>query len=271
MFMNTQEQEEKVSEAFSRQSVVFDDIYETNPITLWMRSRFRNEVLKFIRPGDNILELNCGTGIDTLFFAQKGYKILATDNAEGMLDQVKEKISKKGLQELVSSRKYSFNDLSGLEGQKFGYIYSNFGGLNCTDDLVKVLKDIDQLLLPGGHFTFTIMPKVCLWEIFEIFKGRRSVAFRRFKKGGANAHIEGVYFKCHYYNPSYVIKHAGINYSLSALNGLASFVPPPSMEHFPGKYPKLFSLLKKIEEPLCRIFPFNRWCDQYVITMQKMK
>ena len=271
MISDIQLQEQQVSEAFSRQSVVFDDIYETNPITLWMRNKFRNEVLRFIKPGDPILELNCGTGIDTLFFAQKGYKILATDNSAGMLERLSEKISKNGLQHLISIGKHSFNDLAGMAGRKFGYIYSNFGGLNCTDDLAKFLKDIDNLLLPGGYFTFTIMPKVCPWEMLEFFKSRKEVAFRRFKKDGAMAHIEGVYFKCYYYNPSFIIKNMGKKYRLSALTGLASFVPPPSMEHFPGKYPKLFSLLKKIEEPVCRIFPFNRWCDQYVITMQKMK
>ena len=65
------QQEKNVSEAFSRQSFLFDEIYEHNPITLLMREKVRNEVLTYISKGDKILELICGTGIDTVFFCEK--------------------------------------------------------------------------------------------------------------------------------------------------------------------------------------------------------
>ena len=262
-------QEQNVSNAFSRQSSVFDDIYENNPITLIIRQKARNEVLGHISPGDHILELNCGTGIDTMFFAGKGFKVMATDNAGGMLQKLSEKIAGSPKERLVSVRKCSFNDLTPLHDHRYDYIFSNFGGLNCTSDLASVLKQVDQLLKPGGHFTFVLMPKICPWEIASIFKGRQKVAFRRFKKAGTNAHIEGVYFKCYYYSPSYFRKHIPVGYARCSLKGMASFMPPPFMDHFPVKYPKLFSMLKHIEDKVCDKFPFNRWCDQYVITMRK--
>lgn len=265
------QQEQKVSDAFSKQSVSFDSIYENNPITLWMRDRVRREVLSFLKPDDHILELNCGTGIDSVFFAQKGYSVFATDNAEGMLQKLAGKIELNALQDRITAQKCSFNDLSQLQGHQFNYIFSNFGGLNCTNGLAKVLKDMDQLLAPGGYFTFVIMPKACPWELLAALKGRFKTALRRFKRDGTVAHIEGAYFKCYYYNPAYVRKHVKVSYTLCSLRGLGSFVPPPFMDHFPGKYPKLFSMLEKIESRVCSIYPFNTWCDQYVITMQKAK
>ena len=263
-------QEQKVNEAFSRQSVSFDHIYESNPITLLMRQKVRNEVLKYISPGDEILELNCGTGIDAVFFAQNGYKVLATDNSEGMLQRLSEKVKEKQLQDRISTAKCSFNDLAQLHDRQFGYIFSNFGGLNCTKDMAAVLKDVDALLLPGGYFTFVIMPKVCPWELLMLFRGRTKVAFRRFEKNGTMAHLEGVYFNCYYYNPSFIIRNLSEKYEVCSLKGLASFMPPPFMEYFPVKYPKLFSFLERIENKVCDIFPFNTWCDQYVITMRKI-
>jgi len=262
-------QEKKVSEAFSRQSFSFDEIYENNPITLLMREKARNEVLKYIRPGAQMLELNCGTGIDTMFFARKGFEILATDNADGMLEQLSEKLQGTWLRDLVSLQKCSFNDLLQIGNQQFDYVFSNFSGLNCTNDLAGVLKDVDALLKPGGYFTFVIMPRICPWEIIMLLRNRKKMALRRFQKNGALAHIEGAYFSCYYYDPSFIIENMGSGYTLCSLTGLASLMPPPSMEYFPVKYPKLFSFLRKAEDVVCHIFPFNRWCDQYIITMRK--
>jgi ubiquinone/menaquinone biosynthesis C-methylase UbiE len=262
-------QESNVSEAFSRQSFVFDNIYESNTTTLWMRQKVRNEILGQLKPGNRILELNCGTGIDTIFFARQGYKILATDNAEGMLNQLKEKVQSDALGNLVTTKKCSFNNINELNEGEFDYIFSNFGGLNCTDRLDKVLKDIDGLLKPGGYFTFVIMPVICPWELIMLFKGYFKTAFRRFNKKGTNAHLEGVYFKCYYYNPRYIINNVETGYVLCSLKGLASLVPPPFIEHFQEKHPKLFARLEKMENKLWERAPFNRWCDHYIITMQK--
>ena len=269
MTSQLQDQEQNVSDAFSRQSVVFDDIYDNNVITLWMRNKARAQAMKYLQPGAQILELNCGTGIDSVFFAQQGYNVLATDNAEGMLHQLSGKISRSQLHEKISVHKCSFNNLQLPEQRQFDHVFSNFSGLNCAADLPGVLVNVGKVIKPGGYFTYVIMPRVCPWELAMLFKGRVKGAFRRFNKSGANAHIEGVYFKCYYYNPSVVIKSMGPSFTLCALKGLASFVPPPSMEYFPAKYPRLFNGLKRIENAVCDHFPFNRWCDQYVITMQK--
>lgn len=262
-------QENNVSNAFSRQSALFDDIYDNNPITVWMRNRVRAQAMRYMKKGNSILELNCGTGTDSIFFAQQGLNILATDNADGMLQQLSRKVETLQLQENITIHKTSFNDLTLPDDRQFDHVFSNFSGLNCTDDLVKVLHNIDSVIKPGGYFTLVIMPKVCPWELAMLLKGETNLAFRRFRKNGTSAHIEGVYFQCYYYNASTIIRSMRTQYKLCALKGLASFVPPPSLEYFPTKYPKLFSLFQKIENNVAGTFPFNRWCDQYAITMQK--
>lgn len=267
----TGDNEQLVNRAFSAQSVKFDSIYEGNKITVWMRDRFRQEILKHVQPGSELLELNCGTGIDTMFFANKGYKVTATDNADGMIAMINEKIAQQQLQDKIVAKKCSFNNLQQLKGNKFDYVYSNFGGLNCTDKLYEVIEGIDEVLKPGGYFTLVIMPRVCPWELLTIFKGHFKTAFRRFKKSGTPAHIEGTFFSCYYYNPSYVIKHAGDNYELCTLKGLAITVPPPFIEQFVENHPRMFRTLEKIENKISEKSPFNRWCDHYMITMKKVK
>lgn len=263
--------EQQVSDAFSRQAPSFDDIYETNTITTWMRDRARAEVLQHIQPASHILELNCGTGLDALFFVKQGHKVLATDNAPGMLSALNEKIIQRGLQDSITTQRCSFNDLENLHGQEFDYVYSNFGGLNCSDNLPKVLCDIDKLLKPGGHFTLVIMPKICPWDLFMMFKGYFKTAFRRFKRNGTPAHIEGVHFTCYYYNPSLVINTMGADYTVASLKGLAIVVPPPYIEHFREKHPNTFARLEAIENKIYSKSPYNHWCDHYAITMQKKR
>jgi ubiquinone/menaquinone biosynthesis C-methylase UbiE len=52
-----------------------------------------------------ILELNCGTGEDALFFAKKGADVLATDISEKMLETAKEKVKSAGLENKICINK----------------------------------------------------------------------------------------------------------------------------------------------------------------------
>ena len=259
-----------VSDAFSRQSVVFDEIDKASSSIVWMRERVRKEVLSYIQPGSRILELNCGTGIDSIFFAQQGYEVVATDNADGMLAQLNEKITALGLGDKISTKKCSFNHIDTLNEGMFDYVFSNFGGLNCTDKLYEVIQGIDKVLKPGGYFTLVIMPKVCPWEMLTLFKGYFKTAFRRFKKNGTTAHLEGLHFYCYYYSPKYVIEHAGNGYTTESIKGLCITVPPPFIENFFEHHPRAFRVLEKIENRIWDKAPFNRWADHYIITMKKL-
>lgn len=267
--MNDTLQETNVSEAFSRQSIVFDAIDDSNDIIIWMRNRIRNEVNAHINPCSQILELNCGTGIDSIYFAKNGHKILATDNAPGMLRALNEKVTKHQLQDSIETFRCSFNNLENIQGKQFDYIFSNFGGLNCTDNLEKILIDIQRLLKPGGYFSLVIMPKICPWEILMLFRGYFKTAFRRILKNGSSAHLEGKYFQCYYYNPSYITKRLKHDFELVTIKGLSISVPPPYIEHFIERHPKLFKILEKIENQICQVRPFCNWGDHYIITMQK--
>ncbi len=256
----------KVSEAFSKQSEVFDLIYRENKLSEYLRSKFREEVLSHLKPNSQILELNCGTGMDAIYFAEKGHKILATDNAPGMLEKLNNKLKGNSLKKNIETMRCSFDDLNPMSNRKFDHIISNFGGLNCTENLDKVLSQLPGLLNKNGKITLVIMPKVCPWEIIMLFKGKFNTAFRRFRKK-TPAHIEGVNFFCYYYNPSYVKRVLRKNFDVTTLKGIFITTPPEFYENFVERYPKLFSVLTKIDNAICSFFPFNYCCDHYLITL----
>lgn len=265
-----QENEALVSEAFSAQSGIFDRINKENKLTDHLRNIYRDEVDRNIRPGSEILELNCGTGIDTLYFAGKGHKVWATDNAEGMLDQLRRKVREQRLEQQVAVQRCSFSDLQQLGDRKFDYILSNFGGLNCTGDLSAVLAQFNDRLREGGKATLVIMPRLTPWELVMALKGDFRTAFRRWRRH-TPARLEGVSFSCYYYNPSYVIKALQADFRVLQVKGIYITVPPEFYQGFVERYPRLYRILSAIDRRISNWYPFNRCCDHYLITLEKKR
>lgn len=270
--MNTvNDNEQSAATAFSRQSVVFDDLYSGNTIIRYKRERVRKHVEQYLLPNSSILELNSGTGEDATWFAQQGHSVHATDISAGMQQILQKKVSALGLSAMVSTELISFTQLENLQQKKiYDMIFSNFAGLNCTGELDKVLSSFSPLVKNGGVVTLVILPKFCLWEFLLLFKGKFKTAFRRiFSSKGVKAHIEEEYFKCWYYNPSFIKKQLQKDFDLLAVEGLCSLVPPSYMEGFAEKHPVLFSFLKQKEEKWKSSWPWRTIGDYYIISLRK--
>jgi ubiquinone/menaquinone biosynthesis C-methylase UbiE len=257
--------------AFSNQSVVFDALYSGDTIICYKRKRVRDHILQHLKPGGNILELNSGTGEDALFFAENGFRVHATDVSKGMQHQLSEKMMKHGMQHLVSNELCSYTQLEQLNNKgPYDLIFSNFAGLNCTGELDKVLNSFAGLLNPGGMVTLVVLPGFCLWEALLIFKGKFQTAFRRFfSKKGRKAHVEGVYFDCFYYNPSYIKKRLKHDFEVLSLEGLCTIVPPSYIEGFAEKYSHAYKMLSRWEDRLKTTWPFKYIGDYYIISLRK--
>jgi ubiquinone/menaquinone biosynthesis C-methylase UbiE len=259
------------SEAFTKQSEVFDRLYGADAIIQYKRQRVREHILKHAMPGSYLLELNCGSGEDAIFLAQKGFSVHATDISEGMLNVMREKVNHLHYKDRIGMEQCSFTQLECLQvKQKFDYIYSNFGGLNCTGQLEKVLHSFNDLIAPGGVVTLVIISKFCLWETLLVFRGKFKTAFRRFLSGkGRKARVEGSFFRCWYYSPSFVKKQLQDQFELLRIEGLCTIVPPSYIENFAEEYPKAFRYLKKKEDKLKAQWPWNRIGDYFIISLRK--
>jgi len=271
MEMIADHNEQLAEAAFTGQSQIFDEIYSGNTIVSYKRDRVRSHVQQYLSPQSSILELNSGTGEDALFFAREGHHVHATDISSGMQQQLMSKVKIAGLEEFVSNELCSFTRLGELKNQgRYDHIFSNFAGLNCTDELDKVLASFNSLLRPNGTVTLVILPKFCLLETLLVFKGKFRTAFRRFfSDKGSKAHIEGVYFKCWYYNPSYIIKRLENDFDVLALEGLCTFVPPSYIEGFAEKHPKSYHFLRNLEDRRKASWPWKFIGDYYIISLKK--
>jgi ubiquinone/menaquinone biosynthesis C-methylase UbiE len=262
--------EQQAEAAFSTQSVIFDDLYAGNTIVHYKRDRVRSHVLQYVAPGSSILELNSGTGEDAIFFAVQGHQVHATDISIGMQQELKRKVSLNNLEDRISNEICSYTMLDQLKNKgPFDHIFSNFAGLNCTNELDKVLASFDGLLNPNGTVTLVVLPKFSLWEFLLLFKGKFRTAFRRFSPNGSKAHIEGLHFKCWYYNPSYIVKRLKNKFDLLSIEGLCTIVPPSYIEGFAEKHPSAYKFLKAKEDKLKAAWPWKYIGDYYVITLKK--
>jgi ubiquinone/menaquinone biosynthesis C-methylase UbiE len=263
--------EQLAGEAFSNQSGVFDALYSGNTIINYKRERVRRHALQYLKPGSSILELNSGTGEDALFFAQKGFKVHATDISNGMQAELIDKAARNNMQLLISTEICSYTQLHQLKNKgSYDLIFSNFAGLNCTDELDKVLNSFSALLNSGGIVTLVVLPKFCLWEIMMLFKGKFKTAFRRFfSSKGRAAHVEGVHFKCRYYNPSFIKKHLKIYFDVLSVEGLCTIVPPSYIEGFAEKHPAVYKFLTRAEDKLKTTWPWRNIGDYYIISLKK--
>ncbi|MEE9349311.1 MAG: class I SAM-dependent methyltransferase [Flavobacteriaceae bacterium] len=139
----------------------FDHIankYDTDFTYSEIGKRQRKSVYKYLNKLPNnlsVLELNCGTGEDAIWFANKGNTVLATDISLEMIkvgeakvkgiDNIKFQqldiniLNKTEILPVVQNDKTNTNIIltergtSDKESQKFDLIFSNFGGLNCLN------------------------------------------------------------------------------------------------------------------------------------------
>jgi ubiquinone/menaquinone biosynthesis C-methylase UbiE len=274
MDIREQLNETEAAKAFSKQATGFDEYDAGNTIIQYKRKRVREHVLRWMGkgvviqaatgsiPAGSILELNAGTGTDATFFARQGYRVHATDIAPGMQEKVREKVRLQGLTDKVTTELCSFTALDNLQARgPYDLIFSNFAGLNCTGELDKVLKSFAPLVKSGGQVTLVILPGFCLWETLMMFKGKFRTAFRRLVSGrrGTKSHVEGHYFQCWYYSPSYVIRALADTFDCISLEGLCTIVPPSYIEGFAEKHPAAYRWLRSRED---------KW-DYYIISFRK--
>ena len=263
--------EQAAGKAFSKQSAIFDELYSSNLIIQYKRQRVRDHVLQWLNPNSKILELNAGTGEDAIWLAQQGHFVHATDISGGMQTKLVEKVHQSEVGSRITNELCSFTDLQNLTDKgPYDMIFSNFAGLNCTGELDRVLKSFSSLLRPGGIVTLVILPKFCLWESMMFLRGEFKTAFRRFfSSKGVTAHLEGEYFTCWYYNPSYIIKNMKDSFNILSVEGLCTVVPPSYLENFPNSRPALFNWLKEKENKWKTRWPWKNIGDYYIISLQK--
>jgi ubiquinone/menaquinone biosynthesis C-methylase UbiE len=268
--MRPTEERNLTRRAFDGAALWYDHLHATDSAFRHSRSYTHRIFLKYFRPGDRLLELNCGTGIDAVFLAGRGMHVHATDLSPGMIAEVKRKIALQDLATAITTEERGFDELRGLTDTRFDGAYSNFGGLNCTGRLDDVATTLAALVKPGAYMIATVMSDFCLWETLAMLSRLRwSAAIRRSAHGGIPANLGGETVTTYYYPPARFVEAFGENFHAVEILGLNILTPP--LNHFRAYrlLRPLLPILYAVDEVVAPLPIFRRIGDHYIAVLRR--
>jgi ubiquinone/menaquinone biosynthesis C-methylase UbiE len=260
----------QTQQAFDAAAPVYDAMYERLPGIRRIRSTTSALYLKYFPRNGSLLEINCGTGIDAVFLAERTMNVLATDASPRMVEEVRKKVDERGLGGFVEPRHLAFSQLGSLRGRVFDGAYSNLGGLNCTNRLESVATDLGGLVKPGGFFIATVMPSFCLWETVAFAtRFRWRDAFRRKSGEGTLASLHGARVRTYYHSARAFSAAFAEYFEPVKTVGLAVLLPPPNFEHAYALLGRSLHLLESVDEAVAGLPLFRSIGDHYVMVLRR--
>jgi malonyl-CoA O-methyltransferase len=153
----------------------WSDIYDTNiNLTRDLDSTVTRSLLSS-RRFDSILELGCGTGKNTVFFAEIGKRVHALDFSEGMIQKAKEKVK-------AGNVRFDVADLTG----RWDCLENTYDLIACNlvlehiEDLSHIFSESARVLKWGGQFLVNEL------HPFRQYKGTKA----RFERGDETVEVE---------------------------------------------------------------------------------
>ena len=173
-----------------------------NRLVQAMRAVLWRTVLETTAPGARLLDLGCGAGLDTVFFARHGYRVKAIDWSPQMVIQTRRAAEQACVAGRVEAMNLGIHELARLTGRNFDCIYSDLGALNCVGDLDAVARECQRLLAPGGTLVFSVIGRHCPWELaYYGLRGDWTRAKVRWQLGQVPVGLNGQVVWTRYYHP----------------------------------------------------------------------
>jgi ubiquinone/menaquinone biosynthesis C-methylase UbiE len=120
-------------------------------LTLGRLEKAYDRLSSHIEPGQQVLDLGCGTGALTLRAAQRGAKVKGIDINAQMIEIAGQRVHEAGLTEAVDLVETGVAELDGEEAQRYDAVMSGlcFSELS-EDEVTYTLKEVARILRPGG-------------------------------------------------------------------------------------------------------------------------
>lgn len=234
----------------------------------WMRQRLWEHFDRLFQPGQSVLDIACGTGIDALHLAEQGVAVTGFDASAGMVARLREKVVGRVLPGKISARVAAASELANWEPELFDGAISSFAGLSTEPNLVEVAFDVSRLLRPGSHFVVHLLNQFSLWEFLgEITKGNWSAA-RNVGRARTRTFVVGGRAVEHYlYEPDQAYQQIFFPwFVLRDVYALGVLRPPHTVNRVPAK---LVRRLERLERSLGSRAPFRRFGRFFVLDLER--
>jgi SAM-dependent methyltransferase len=262
---------QETREAFDSVAGDYDGEGGNNAAIRDMRAEMWTWLDAVFAPASRLLDLGCGTGLDAVRMALAGHHVTATDWSAEMVRRTADRAARERLGDRVLTLHVGAHELGRVtETGAYDGAYSNLGALNCVPDLGEVSHQCARLIRPGGRLVFSVIGRVCPWEVSHyMLRGRWARVSVRYAHGQAPVRLnQRTVWTC-YYTPREFYRPFRELFSLTHYRGLCVFVPPPYLIGFRERHPEWHRRLWRIDRQVAG-WPLLRGLgDHFLIVMRK--
>jgi ubiquinone/menaquinone biosynthesis C-methylase UbiE len=258
-------------DAFDSVAADYDGPRGNNSLIQDMRAEMWHWLDASFAPGSRLIDIGCGTGLDAIRMARIGHRITATDWSPQMVRRTADRAAREQLQHRVQALALGAHELGRLDGEgSFHGAYSDLGPLNCAPDLAYVSRQCARLVMPGGALVFTVIGRVCPWEIAHYLRRGRWARVRlRFSREFVPVSMNGHTIWTHYYRPREFYRAFQREFVLSHVRALCLFAPPPYLTWMREQHPRCYQRLQRLDRR-CAAWPLLRGMgDHFLIVMRR--
>jgi SAM-dependent methyltransferase len=257
--------------AFDSVAADYDGPRGNNDLIQEMRSEMWRWLDATFSAGSRLVDLGCGTGLDAARMGKLGHHVTATDWSPLMVQRTRDRADSEGLTSRVEALEVGGHELHRLDAAgTYDGMYSNLGPLNCVPDLSAVSRECARLLKPAGRLVFTVIGRVCPWEMAHYLgQGRWQRASVRFARNtvpvGMNKHT----IWTRYYTPREFYRAFEDQFTLEHYRGLCVFAPPPYLQWVRQRYPRWHARLWLLDRCVSGWPLIRGMGDHFLIVMRK--
>ena len=241
-----------------------------------LRQRTHNTFARCFTPESRVLEIGCGTGIDTTFLATTVRSVVACDPSEEMVSRSLRRLAHAGLESRATVLPCGLQDLASFldalaSPHGFDGIVSNFGALNCVEHLAPLGALARTYLRDGGVALLGLMGRSCAVEALYFTATRRAhLASRRRHVGAVAVPVAGIDVPTFYHRIADVRNALGTEMVLQSIEGIGVAIPPPYLEPRWQQLPRpVRGLVTTLDSWLAPFPPFNRVGDHVLLQFVK--
>jgi len=259
--------------AFDAIADQYDQSFTYSRIGQAQRAAVWSELSDSFHAGNRVLEIGCGTGVDACFLGKRGVHVTASDSSSQMIAVASRRVQENGLDQFVSTLVLPAEELSHLYSkERFDGVFSNFGALNCVENLHHLSSDLATLIKPGGVALLCLMSSFCAWETaWYVAHAKTRKAFRRQQRGGVTARLaDGACVRVTYPTVRALSHAFAPEFTIKSIKGIGVTVPPSYLEPWAQRHPHLLRFCEKMDSVLSRCPGVRLLADHVLVKLERV-
>lgn len=256
-----------VAPVFDALADTYDAIFTESLIGRAQRQIVLHELERVLVPGQRVLEINCGTGVDATFMAERGVTVDACDASPRMIAVAERRRQATAPLLPVNFFVHTIERLDELERSYDGAV-SNFGGLNCVCHIGTAAAHLARLVRPAGFLMICLAARLCAWELlWYAAHGEVKKAFRRLF-GQGEFRLCDASMLVYYPTAGELARTFAPWFRVVRRLGVGVLVPPTYAEAWVRHHPRLFAGAVALDRYFSRL-PLTRAVADHILLVLK--